>query len=165
MKDFFEKMLSTLDKQYLVIAVLTLAGFLLKFGFSTVKENQNEIINGQAELRLFVIEQAKKSNTNDSIQNLKMDELKGSQYLMRVQMDTMIHHQTPELMKTLKMMEVFSNTYSNRVRNSPIIEMQVQPIASRIETDEAMILLDKIETTMLISPPDSIKKNESWKIN
>lgn len=168
--------LNKLNKQVLIWFVILFGGATLTLWLNYSPNSPKSIIEGQNKIMTFAVSQAKISNRNDSLQNIeinnqgdKINMLVSDNFLMRMQVDTVINQLTPAVVSRLKLMTEFylrfnksiTETKENKNESSvpksePILNMT--PIRPKYE--QTLTLINDIDVAIA---SDTLKKKSRTK--
>ena len=161
MNEIFSKIVALLfNKTTLAYMVVALLAIYLRFWFNQSEYSPKAIKETIDHNGYRQQIQAQTSLTRDSLIWLKVNEISHDQFVMKMQIDTLANHQTPEVIKSLKLMRQISNQLMNaNIQPTSRVESMPSPIKIEQIDDvygETLNLIDEIGLSM---KSDTIKKN------
>jgi len=128
----------------LVFMVLSIAGYWLR--------QAGKYVDSDAQWKQDMIEVQKE--TLNQISDIKQD-----QYILRIQMDTMINAAVPQVQQTLKLIQRIGKEMPRSV--PPPVRVEPEPLSTiQGKHDAAMTLLNNVEQGITARPKE-VKKNDN----
>jgi hypothetical protein len=141
--------------ELLLILIFILVAAIGRIWYHNWQVHQDNTDSQNKKLYDMFVSQSSKLNRSDSIQIEMIKSVATDQFLLRMKLDTLVNHQTPELIRTI-------NTINNISKEFIKVGKKVGlPLSIKQELkEEPITLINKIEANLQAIRMDSIKKND-----